>query len=326
MSLKTKVVVVTGGAGFIGSHLVEDIIKQEPEKVVVIDCYYNGRNRNLCGSVDSYFHPFDYEHAFVVTQDASDFRHMKRIFTELQPDVVFDLAVLPLPASLEHPVETYRTNVELGMTMCELARLDLYKTLIHFSSSEVYGTCVCAPMSEDHPLNGRTTYAASKAAVDQLAIAYRHTFGIDVSIVRPFNTYGPRQNDKGYAAVIPITINRILSGKPPIIHGDGKQTRDYTYVTDVARAAIDVYYEKNTRGKAINIASGKEITIISLIEKIIDIMEYHGHPDYEPELPGDVRRHIADISLAESLLGYTPWVSLETGLIKTIEWYMERAK
>lgn len=315
MSLKNKIVVVTGGAGFVGSHLVDALQKEEPEEIVVLDIYTNGLNSNLNGKLGP-------EHkTFVNPIDVCDFNRMKKMFESAQPDVVFNLAVSPLPRSLVQPVETYRDNVEMGITICELARMDLFKTLIHFSSSEVYGTCVTSPMREDHPLNGRTTYAASKAAVDQLVLAYHHTFGIDASIIRPFNIYGPRQNDRGYAAVIPITIRRILAGKKPIICGDGNQTRDYSYVTDIANAAIDTYMFNCTRGKIINVASGNEISIYYLVKKICEIMEYTGDVEFRQERVGDVRRHIADISLAKETILYRPSVTFGEGIRKTVEWY-----
>lgn len=313
MYLKNKSVVVVGGAGFIGSHLVERILQDEPESVTVIDNYFLGPNNNL-----------DNLGVEIINEDASDFHEMLPIFDDILPDVVFNLATIPLPVSLEHPAKAYRTNIELGITICELARGDYFDTLIHFSSSEVYGTCVENPMSETHPLNGRTSYAASKAAVDMLALSYHHTFGIDVSIIRPFNTYGPRQNDKSYAAVIPITIRRILSGKQPIICGDGKQTRDFTYVTDVANAAVNIFDHASTKGVVINVASGKEVSIEYLVKQIAQILNYNGGIEYKEERIGDVRKHIADISRAKTCFDYTPKISFEEGLKKTVDWYVQK--
>jgi UDP-glucose 4-epimerase len=211
--------------------------------------------------------------------------------------------------------------VEIAMTTCELIRNGFFKTLIHFSSSEAYGTSEYAPMDENHPLNGTTTYAASKSASDMLIFSYCRTFGIDAAIIRPFNNYGPRQNEGSYAGVIPITIKRILEGKAPVIYGDGKQTRDYLYVTDTAKAAIKVHDVKATRNKVLNVASGVEIPIDVIIRKIADIMGSSKEILYEQDRPGDVRRHIANIFLAKDLIGFSPTVSFEDGLKATVNWY-----
>jgi len=315
MSLKNKSVLVTGGAGFIGSHLIDRLVKEEPDNIVVVDNFFLGKNENLHDAQINYPNLKTYD------QDASDYKKMELLLKNEVIDVVFDLAVIPLPASLEKPEWTFKHNMDLSLTICELARNDLFKTLIHFSSSEVYGTSISGPMSEDHPLNGITTYAASKASGDLLIFSYCRTFGIDASIIRPFNNYGPRQNEKSYAGVIPLTIRRILDGKSPIIHGDGKQTRDYLYVADTANAAIDIYNHQNTRNRVLNIASGKEVSIGYLIRYIAEYLGYDQQILFEPTRPGDVRRHIANIFLAEDLIGFHPSVTFEEGLKNTIEWY-----
>jgi UDP-glucose 4-epimerase len=315
MSLKNKVVAVTGGAGFVGSHLVDSLINEEPEEILVIDNYFLGLNSNLKNVLSQS------NSVRVAPLNLACWNEVAHIFEETTIDIVFDLATVPLPFSLKCPVEAYLMNIDMGITVAELARLDLFKTLVHFSTSEVYGTCVKSPMDESHPLNGRTTYAASKAAVDQLLLSYYHTFGIDVSIIRPFNIYGPRQNAGSYAAVIPITIHRLLEGKRPVICGDGLQTRDYTYVTDITNAAIKFYNKKNTRGRYINVASGKELSVIDLVLKICRIMKHKDGLEFRPERLGDVRKHIADISCAKACIGYNPEVTLETGIAKTVEWY-----
>lgn len=318
MSLKNKSVLVTGGAGFIGSHLVDSLILEDPEKIIVIDNFFLGKNENLADAQKNY------NHLKVYDQDASDYEIMKTILDAEGIDVVFDLAVIPLPASLDKPEWTFKHNLDLTLTMCELARNDLFKTLIHFSSSEAYGTSISGPMAENHPLNGTTTYAASKAAGDLLIFSYNKTFGMDASIIRPFNNYGPRQNEKSYAGVIPLTIKRILNGTAPVIHGDGKQTRDYLYVTDTANAAIEVYKHNNTRNRVLNVASGSEISIRFLVEFIKNYLGCNKQIVYEAERPGDVRRHIANIFLAEDLIGFHPSVTFEEGLKNTIEWYIRQ--
>lgn len=318
MSLKNKSVLVTGGAGFIGSHLVDRIIQDEPERLTVVDNLFLGKDSNLCEARECY------PELRVYHEDVSDYSTMKRIITEEGVDVVFHLAVIPLPASLERPAWTFRQNIDMILSVCELAREDAFETLIHFSSSEVYGTTISGPMDEEHPLNGTTPYAASKAASDNLVMSYCRTFGIDASIVRPFNNYGPRQNEGSYAGVIPLTILRVLRDEPVIIYGDGRQTRDYIYVTDTATAAVQVYNSKKCRHKTLNIASGQEISIEYLVRFILETMGYKKPIVYEPPRPGDVRRHIANIFLAKDLIDFSPTVPFEEGLKRTIHWYVSR--
>ena len=179
-------------------------------------------------------------------------------------------------------------------------------------------------MDEDHKLGALTPYAASKAATDLLVLSYYKVFGIDTSIIRPFNNYGPRQNEKSYAGVIPITIKRILAGESPVIYGDGEQTRDYIYVTETADATIQIYNQKNTRGKILNIGSGKETSINTLVNTIIRLLNWDNPIIYEKPRPGDVRRHIADISLAKKLINFKQKIDLEEGMKGTLEWYKEK--
>ena len=315
MSLKNKSVLVTGGAGFIGSHLVDRIIKEEPENLVVVDDFFLGSMQNLSEAKESF------KDLKIYNQDASEYNKMEEIIIDNNIEVIFDLATIPLPVSLEKPRWSYETNIKRCLTLCELIRNDRFDTLIHCSSSEAYGSLKYKPMDEEHPWNPTTPYAASKAAEDHLVFSYYHTFGIDMAIIRPFNNYGPRQNVGNYAGVIPLTIKRILNGESPVIYGDGNQTRDYIYVTDTAEASIKVYNYKNTRGKVINIASGKEISINEIVNTIAKYLGYDKPIVYKDPRPGDVRRHFADISLAKKLIAFKPSVSFEDGIKYTIEWY-----
>ena len=315
MSLKNRSVLVTGGAGFIGSHLVDRLIQEHPENLAVVDNLFLGKLSNLNDAKDAFPNLKTYE------IDASDHEKMSSIIDNEGTDVVFNLAVVPLPVSLEKPGWTFNQNVEITLTMCELAREDRFETLVHFSSSEAYGTCEYAPMDEKHPLNPTSPYAASKAASDQLVFSYCRTFGIDATIMRPFNNYGSRQNAGSYAGVIPATIKRILNGQPPVVFGDGEQTRDYLFVGDTADAAVRIYRSSNTRSRVLNVASGKEVTIRTVVGIIAEYMDFHQDIIYEAERPGDVRRHIANIYLAEDLIGFKPTMDLRAGLKRTIDWY-----
>lgn len=315
MTLRNKSVLVTGGAGFIGSHLVDRLVKEEPSNLVVVDNFNLGKESNLRDARRNF------PGLKIVKMDASDQTSMEHLLKKEDVEVVFNLAIIPLPASLTDPRWVYEHNVSITLCLCELARKGDYRTLIHFSSSEAYGTCQYSPMDEKHPLEPTTSYGASKAATDHLVLSYRKSFGIDAAIIRPFNNYGPRQNEGTYAGVIPLTIKRILSGEAPVIYGDGEQTRDYIYVTDTADAAVKIYNNPNTRCKIINIASGSEISINKLVGLIAEYMGNIGDIIYEVERPADVRRLIGGIDLARNLIEFSPIVGLEEGIRKTIGWY-----
>ena len=315
MSLKNKFVVVTGGAGFIGSHLVDRLIEEAPEKIVVLSNFFLGKQHNL-NEASSKFNNLE-----IVKMDVADYELVRHFFDNNNVDVVFNLAVIPLPTSLELPSWTFDKNVRITSNICEMARGNKFKTLIHFSSSEVYGTSRYAPMDENHPLEAETPYAASKVASDSLVQSYYRTFKIDSSIVRPFNNYGPRQNAGKYAAIIPLTIRRILNNEEIVIYGDGEQTRDFVYVKDTADAAVKTYNNNSSRGKVLNIASGQEITMNTIVKSIATLMDYKKDILYRAARPGDVMRHLADISLARELVGYEPKTKFEDGIKETVEWY-----
>lgn len=320
MSLKNKSVLVSGGAGFIGSHLVDRLVKEEPENLVVADNFFLGNKSNLQEAKQNY------PNLKIYNQDVTDYEKMSLILRDESIDVIFNLAIVPLPVSIDKPKWTYEHNVAITSSYCELLRNDLFETLINYSSSESYGTCMYEPMDENHPLNPMTPYAASKASADHLLLSYYRTFGIDASIIRPFNNFGPRQNDKSYAAVIPLTINRILSGEAPVIYWDGEQSRDFIYVTNTADAAIEIYNHKSTRGQVLNIASGNDTTINTIVRTIAKLLNCDKPIIYEEKRVGDVRRHIANTFLAQDLVNFKPKVGLEEGLGYTVEWYKGQYK
>jgi len=309
-------ILVTGAAGFLGSHLCEKLVEYEVDRLVMVDDFSLGTRANICKLLDL-------ENVSLKKADASDYDQMSDIYSEENIDVTFNLAVIPLPASLITPKKTVDKNIQITSTLCELQYRGKYETLIHISSSEIYGTALTknGSIDEKHPTLPITPYAASKLASDHIALSYYLTFGSDLMILRPFNMYGPRQNAETYAAVIPITIRRIMAGKPPIIQGDGLQTRDFSYVEDVAEAIPLFYGIPETKGIVVNLASGEEIAIKSLITSIMDLMDYNEDPVYTDARKGDVRRHKANISLAKKLIGYRPKTDFSKGLLKTIEWY-----
>jgi UDP-glucose 4-epimerase len=292
---------------------VDRLAELKVQNLVVLDDFSLGKERNL-------------EYAKMVYPDLKVYRHDLAIYAEPvikdeDIDVVFNLAVIPLPASLVRPEHTFTENIAMTTAVCKAQREKLFDTLIHFSSSEVYGTAIQPRMTEEHVMGALTPYAASKAAADHLVLSYVRTFGTDAAIIRPFNNYGPRQNEGSYAGVIPLTVKRLMNGEAPVIYGDGEQTRDYIFVRDTAQAAIDICENEKTRGRVINIASGEDVSINSLVDTICQEMSYRGPVKHEAERPGDVRRHIADITLAKQLLGFVPETSMTEGMHETIGWY-----
>ncbi len=315
MDLQGKNILVTGGAGFIGSHLVDRLITEKPGKICVIDSLFLGKEANLRDAMNAS------KTVKLYKQDASDRVVLSDLIEREAIDVVYDLATIPLPTSMERPEFAFNTNINIAMNLVELQRRDKFKTLIHFSSSEAYGSAMYYPMDENHPFNPTTPYGASKAAADVLLTSYYKLFGLDLAIMRPFNNFGPRQNEGAYAGIIPITIKRILDGQSPMINGDGKQTREFIYVKDTAEACVRVYNEPKTRGQIINVARGKEYTVEFIIATISKVMGYAGKPSYGPPRVPDVRRHIASNKLCAELLNWTPQTTLEDGMKETVTWY-----
>src|SRR6266487_1382569 len=320
-TIKGKHVLVTGGAGFIGSHLVDLLIAEGVGQLTIIDNFFLGRTSNLTEAYRQM------PNLCVLHVDASDGGAVRETFAKLEAvDVVFDLAVIPLPTSLERPQFCFETNVRITSVLCELLRQGHFGTLVHFSSSEAYGSARAVPMSEDHPLDPLTPYAASKAASDHLVRTYAATFSVDALVVRPFNNYGPRQNDQQYAGIIPTVLRCAFEERVFTIFGDGLQTRDYIYVTDTARAALDLYKCPQARRRVVNIGSGQEISMLDLKTKIEHILGQTIPFEVRDSRPGDVRRHRADITLLKSLIEFEPHVSIDEGLARTVEYYRQRAE
>ena len=309
-------VLVTGGCGFIGSYLVERLLEDDAERVVVVDDFSLGNRENLAGLADS-------PALEVIELDCADMERLQAL-CESQGgfDACFNLAVIPLPASLEEPRRTTDANVAMTTSVCEIGRMGLFRRLIQFSSSEVYGTAQTVPMAEDHPLAPHTPYAASKAATDHVALSYWITFGLATTVVRPFNAYGPRQNDKSYAGLIPQVVSDVQAGRAVTIHGDGHQTRDYTHARDVALATARLAENDGALGRAFNTGSGREHTVNSLVASLLRAL---GEPDWPvvhgPPRSGDVRRLLADVSAAQELVGFEASVDLDEGLGETVAWY-----
>ncbi len=317
MGVRGRSVLVTGGAGFIGSHLVDRLIGDDPEKVVVVDNFFLGHESNLS---DARGWGGDLQ---LVRLDASDLAAMTDVVEAHQVDMVFDLAVVPLPTSLTYPAWTVTTNVGIVTTFCELARRGLIGRLLHVSSSEAYGSARYVPMDEEHPHDSITPYAASKSAGDRIVESYVRTFDIDARTVRPFNNFGPRQNPGSYAGIIPIIVRRVQEGLPIEIHGDGEQTRDFIFAPNTAEMIVRVAESPLCRGRILNIATGHETSVNELVQRLLAVLGVPEHPVHHVEArPGDVRRHCADVSLARSILDYEPIPINDEDLAATVRWYL----
>ncbi len=317
LTLVGKKVLVTGGAGFIGSHLIDRLVAEQPAGLVVVDNLFLGKLSNLDAARRAFSSLAFYQ------CDASDYEAMREIILAERIDVVFEMAVVPLPTSLVRPRWTCDVNLSAATVVCELLREECYETLVHFSSSEVYGTAGSIPMDEQHPLDPCTPYAASKAGADHVVSSFGKTFDLDVTTVRPFNGFGPRQNQAAYAGIIPIVIGRALTGDVVVVHGDGEQTRDFTYVGDIAEAAIRVYREPSTRGRVVNIASGREVSVNELVATLLKVLGADVPIVHHAPRPGDVRRHCGSADLLQELTGFRPNRSIDEGLEETVAWYRD---
>jgi UDP-glucose 4-epimerase len=316
VQIRGKSVLVTGGAGFIGSHLVDRLIAEEPAQLTVVDNFFLGSEANLASARSQ---RADLE---VIRLDASDLAAMQDVVTARKVDAVFDLAVVPLPTSLVYPAWTVATNVGIATTFCEIARRGLVERLLHCSSSEAYGTARYVPMDEEHPRDALTPYAASKSAADQVIDSYIKTFGIDATTVRPFNNFGPRQNPGTYAGIIPIIVNNVRDGVPVQIHGDGEQTRDFLFVRKTADMIVQVFQSAACRGTDVNVATGVETSVNDLVRRMLQVLGVPDHPVVHTDpRPGDVRRHCADVAKARKLLGTSPEPMSDDELAETIDWY-----
>lgn len=307
-------ILITGGAGFIGSHLCEKYTK-EGHTMLCLDNFMSGNLMNVK-------HLLNYRNFKLIRGDVRDFDLLENIMGEV--DVVFHLAAqIHVDRSYVEPKLTYEVNVMGTQNILEVARLHDVKKVIYASSSEVYGSAQYTPIDERHPLNAPHPYGASKIAADRMCYAYIHTYGLNVSIMRLFNVFGPRQRDVGYGGVISIFTRRVLSNIPPIIYGDGRQTRDYTYIEDAVRAYDLVSKHNEPLTEPVNFGNGKEISIIDLANTVIELCGKKDKmkPIHVEPRPTEVKRLIADATKASNLLGWQPEYNFQDGLKAFVDWY-----
>lgn len=305
-------VLVTGAGGFIGSHLCERLVLAGHEVRAFV--HYNSSAQS--GWLDCSEQKCDME---IVR---GDIRDMDAVSTAIKgEDVVFHLAsLIGIPYSYYSPLAYLRTNIEGTYNILQAARSLEITRIVHTSTSEIYGTAQYVPIDEAHPVNPQSPYAATKSAADQMALAFYRSFGTPVSVIRPFNTYGPRQSER---AVIPTIIGQIISGKTTIRLGNLRATRDFNYVDDTVRGFMQVGLDERAVGRVTNLGTGKEITIGGLVEKIAELMNVHvevvGDDERMRPKDSEVERLCSDATAAASI-GWQPEVSLSRGLRNTIEW------
>jgi UDP-glucose 4-epimerase len=308
-------ILITGGAGFIGSYLCEKYTK-EGHTVLCLDNFLSGNLLNVR-------HLLGYRNFKLIEGDIRNFNLLERVSRDL--DVIFHLAAqIHVDRSYVEPRLTFEINVMGTQNVLEMARIFDVKKVIHTSTSEVYGSAQYVPIDEKHPLDAPHPYGASKIAADRMCHAYITTYGMNISIPRFFNIFGPRQRDIGYGGVISIFTRRVLNNMPPVIYGDGRQTRDYTYVEDAVRA-FDLILNHESRLDPINIGTGKEVSIIDLANIIVELCGRKGKVrpvNVEPRI-GEVKKLIADTAQAKKILKWEPKYKLRDGLKAFIQWYKQ---
>lgn len=310
-------VLVTGGAGFIGSEVVRQLAVRGIA-VRAVDNLVNGKRENLEDVLSD-----------GVELEIADIRDEKRM-SELarDVDVIFHLACLGVRHSIHSPVENQQVNASATLSLLNIARNEGVKRFVYISTSEVYGMVHAAPIAEGHPTWPMTVYGASKLAGEAYTRAFWHTYQYPTVVLRPFNAYGPCCHHEGDSGeVIPRFMLRCLAGRPMVIFGDGKQTRDFTYVSDTAVGILNAGLSDSCIGQTINLGSEKEIKISLLAEMITEVV---GKPDakivYTDRRPGDVVRLLSDSSKAQQLLDFKTTVKLWDGLVRLRDWYATQSQ
>lgn len=316
MDLNNLNILITGADGFIGSHLTEALLAKGA-KVKALSQYNSFNNWGWLEDVPAN------ENLEVLTGDVRDPHYCKHITKNV--DIIFHLAALiAIPYSYTAPDSYVDTNVKGTLNICQAAKENGVKRVIHTSTSEVYGTAQYVPIDEKHPLQPQSPYSASKIGADMMAMSFYNAFDLPVTIARPFNTYGPRQSAR---AVIPTIITQIAAGKKQIKLGDVSPTRDFNFVKDTCAGFIALAESDETIGKTVNIGSNFEISVgdtLNLIKKIMksDVEFVVDEARLRPE-KSEVNRLWCDNSLIKELTGFEPKYSIEKGLKDTIDWFTE---
>jgi UDP-N-acetylglucosamine/UDP-N-acetyl-alpha-D-glucosaminouronate 4-epimerase len=301
---------VTGGAGFIGSHLAEELAHRG-EHVRVVDSLVTGKRQNLAPVPGVEFIEGDLANLDVARRavDGVDF-------------VLHQAAIPSVPRSVQDPLTSHRANVDATLNILLAARDARVKRLVYAGSSSAYGDTPTLPKVETMPNAPLSPYALQKLVGEQYGQMFTQLYGLETVTIRYFNVFGPRQDPSSpYSGVISLFISALCEGRQPTIYGDGEQTRDFTYVANVVDGVLRACTSAGASGEVINVATGGRISINTLFRTIRDLIGARVEPVYAAARPGDVRDSQADITKAHRLLGYTPIVSLEQGLEQTVAWF-----
>jgi UDP-glucose 4-epimerase len=306
---------VTGGAGFIGSHLV-DALAARGDRVTVVDNLSVGRRENLAQHAGN-------SRVTLHVADVTDAAAMASLTKDV--DVLYHLATQCVRLSLFDPELVHRVNSEGTLRVLSAAAAAGVRRFVYVSSSEAFGSAITAPMTEDHPRHPTTIYGATKLAGEHYAAAYHTTHGLDTVTVRPFNTYGPRAHFEGaYGELIPKFVVRVSNGLAPIVFGDGEQTRDFTFVADTVHGLLLAGDSGDLSGGDVNIARGEEVSVNTIARLVLESCGRQDlRPERGPERPADVRRHYADISKARRVLRFEPRVGIADGIRRYVAWFRE---
>jgi UDP-glucose 4-epimerase len=318
---------VTGGAGFIGSHLVEELLRRG-HTVRILDNLSSGRRENVEAAVTGAAaanaggdRPAGSREPDVLIGDLEDPELARRGVAGV--DIVLHQAAVPsVPLSVDDPIGTNRANVEATLQLLVAARDAGVKRVVFAASSAAYGNLADLPKTEQSATAPASPYGLQKLIGEQYMQLFAQLYGIETVCTRYFNVFGPRQDPKSpYSGVISLFINAVLSGRVPTIHGDGGQTRDFTYVANVVDGVLRAAHTPGLSGEIVNLATGTRVSLNELLAAIKRITGSTVEPTYGPLRAGDVRDSQADISKAEQLLGYRPIVDFEEGLRRTVAWY-----
>jgi nucleoside-diphosphate-sugar epimerase len=303
---------VTGGAGFIGSHLAEELLRRG-HRVRIADSLITGKRANL-----DHLKGVDF-----LEGDLADPPVAKRAVQDI--DFVLHQAAIPsVPRSVKDPVTSHRANVEASLNLLVAARDAGVKRLVYAGSSSAYGNTPTLPKREDMPANPLSPYALQKFVSEQYCRLFTELYGFETVTTRYFNVFGPRQDPGSpYSGVISLFAKALLEGRQPIIYGDGEQTRDFTYVANVVDGVLRAVEATGASGEVINVATGGRISLNQLLQTMNRIVGSNIAATYEPPRAGDVRDSQADVTKARSLLGYQPTVDLQEGLEKTLAWFRQ---
>ncbi|PYQ19715.1 MAG: LPS biosynthesis protein WbpP, partial [Acidobacteria bacterium] len=316
MKQRARKILVTGGAGFIGSHLVEALVRDGHE-VRAFDDFSSGERNNLKAV---------YREVEVMRGDCADPRAAARAVQGME--VVFHEAAVPSVAvSVKDPARSHRAGATGTLTMLLAARDAGVRRFIYAGSSSVYGDTPKLPKTESMAPRPLSPYAVSKLTGETYVRLFSSLYGMETLTLRYFNVFGPRQDPGSpYSGVISLFTTALLGGRTPVVNGDGRQSRDFTYVDNVVQANRLALTAEGLAGQTVNVATGKRVTLLELLRALAAITGRPARARHQPVRAGDVRHSLADIRLARRLLGYRPVVDFKTGLARTVDWYRSVAR